>query len=288
MDHETTPLHHLPRPVTASPTTERLREALRHATRTARPGHTDGRAMFTGLTALSLLGFPGVPVPEALNRAEVLVARGRRLPDSAAVAVRRARVLPAPRLVGGLPCAPVPRAVADALAEVRDAVAVRSLLAEAARTGDCEPAAVLRELDAAGLLERAEVADAVDTLLAAARSVAEERLYAMVRECGLPDPVWNVSLAAPGGPLLGCVDAYWPRQAVALELDARCPAGADGALWPRAVRGREQLAERGVRVLRTTPAKLRAARSRQAAQVRDALMSAAGRSPAGYVVVLPR
>ncbi|MDI5964752.1 hypothetical protein POF50_027740 [Streptomyces sp. SL13] len=288
MNHETTPLHHLPRPAAASAPVERLREALRYATRPPRGEQVDGRAMLTGLTALSLLGFPGVPVPRALERAEVLVARGRRLPDTRAVAVRRARVLPRARLVGGLPCAPVPRAVADAVAAVRGPAAVRSLLVESVRTGDCEPDAVLRELDAAGLLERAEVADAVDALLAQARAVAQERLYAMVREFALPDPVWNVELALPGGPRLGGVDAYWPRQAVALELDAG-PWGADDAVpCPPPAGSRQRLERLGVRVLRTTPAKLRAAPARQASQVRDALMTACGRPPRTYLVVLPR
>ncbi len=288
MNHETTSSPPLPRPAAAPGSGEGLREALRYATRAPRPRGTDGRAMLTGVTALSLLGFPGVPVPEALERAEVLVLRGRRLPESAAVAVRRARALPRPRLVGGLPCAPVPRAVADALAVVSGAREVRSLLVESVRTGDCEPAAVLRELDAAGLLERAEVADAVDALLAQARRVAEERLYAMVRDRGLPDPAWNVDLVLPGGRYLGSVDAYWPAEAVALELDARPLPRAAAVPRPPAARGREELAALGVRVLRTTPAKLRAAPDRQAWQVRDALMSAPGRPPAGYVRVLPR
>ena len=108
-------------------------------------------------------------------------------------------------------------------ADSTDAGAVRRLLTEAVRGGHCEPAAVVRELNEARLLSRPHVVDAVDSLLAEGRAIAEDRLYRMVREYGLPDPVWNVDLRLPGGPHLGGLDAYWPEQAVAVELDTRAP-----------------------------------------------------------------
>ena len=62
---------------------------------------------------------------------------------------------------------------------------------------------MVRELGRARLLGRPQVVEAVDTLLAEGRAVAEGRLYAMVRGHRLPEPVWNVCLRLPGGPLLG-------------------------------------------------------------------------------------
>src|SRR5207247_21735 len=132
--------------------------------------------------------------------------RTRRLrPTEFVRLVRTSTVLPTPIVLNGVPVAPVPRALADAVGQLTDASAVRRLLTEAVRGGHCEPAAVVRELTQARLLSRPHVVDAVDSLLAEGRAIAEDRLYAMVREHGLPDPLWNVDLRLPGGPHLGGV-----------------------------------------------------------------------------------
>ncbi|MEU6173032.1 hypothetical protein ABZ832_14040 [Streptantibioticus parmotrematis] len=267
---------------------ERVHAALLYAGLPPKGQEGGGDAMVTGLAALALHGFTGVPPLEALNQVDVLVSRGRKVKDTGEVRVRRAHTLPRPRHVAGLPCAPVARAVADAVAVLDDARAVRALLTEAVRTGDCEPAAVVRELNTARLLDRPHVVNAVDALLAEGRAIAESRLYEMVRRYGLPDPVWNVDLRLPGGPYLGSVDAYWPDHAVALELDARAPRHDDPQLWTQARRAREHLDRLGIEVVRTTPKKLRTSLETQAAVVRTALLSAADRRPHGYVAVLPR
>ncbi|MBK3638484.1 hypothetical protein JHN52_37645, partial [Streptomyces sp. MBT97] len=181
-----------------------------------------------------------------------------------------------------------PRALADAVAGLTDATVVRRLLTEAVRGGHCEPAAVVRELSNAKLLGRPHVVDAVDSLLAEGRAIAEQRLYTMVREYGLPDPVWNVDLRLPGGPHLGGLDAYWPEQAVAVELDTRAPRQDEDALWSEYVRKREHLERLGITVVHITPKKLRDTMEQQAAVVRTALMASGDRDPAAYVVVLPR
>ncbi len=248
--------------------------------------------MITGLAALTLHGFSATPPLTALDTIDVLVPRLRRLRSTGCARILRTPTLPTPQQVTGVPVAPVPRALADAVAELTDASAVRRLLTEAVRGGHCEPAAVVRELTQAKLLSRPHVVDAVDSLLAEGRALAEDRLYEMVREHGLPDPVWNVDLRLPGGPHLGGVDAYWPEQAVAVELDTRAPRQGhrqdDDALWSEYARKREHLERLGITVVHITPRKLRDAIEQQAAVVRTALMAAADRDPAAYVVVLPR
>jgi hypothetical protein len=169
-----------------------------------------------------------------------------------------------------------------------DPAEVRLLLTEAVRGGHCEPGAVVRELNRERLLSRPHVVDAVDSLLAEGRSLAEERLYEMVREFALPDPLWNVDLRLPGGPHLGGLDAYWPDQAVAVELDTRAPRQDDDALWSEYTRKREHLERLGITVVHITPRKLREAMDQQATVIRTALMAASDRQPAAYVVVLPR
>jgi hypothetical protein len=181
----------------------------------------------------------------------------------------------------------VPRALADAVAELDDPETVRRLLTEAVRGGHCEASAVVRELSQARLLSRPHVVEAVDALLAESRAIAESRLYDMVRCFGLPDPVWNVDLRLPGGPHLGGVDAYWPEHAVAVEIDARAPRQEEDALWSEYVRKREHLERLGITVVHITPKKLRESLEQQAAVVRTALMASSDRTPAAYVVVLP-
>ncbi len=184
--------------------------------------------------------------------------------------------------------APVARAVADAVAQLSDAGTVRRLLSEAVRSGHCEPAAVVRELTVARLLNRPHVVDAVESLLAEGRAIAEDRLYQVVRGYELPDPVWNVDLRIPGGPHLGGVDAYWPEHAVAVEIDTRAPRQGEDEEWSECVRKRETLERLGVTVVHITPRKLRDWPEQQAAVIRTALTASDDREPAAYLVVLPR
>ncbi|MCT4352660.1 hypothetical protein M5362_05865 [Streptomyces sp. Je 1-79] len=271
------------------PTSEdRLRAALLYA---SRPGAVPGEgpeSMITGLAALALHRFSAAPPLPTVDRIDVLVPRTRRLRSTGWVRVVRAQETPEPLDVAGVPVAPVARALADAVSGLTDAGLVRRLLTEAVRGGHCEPGAVVRELNHARLLSRPHVVDAVDSLLAEGRSIAEERLYEMVREFGLPDPLWNVDLRLPGGPHLGGLDAYWPDQAVAVELDTRAPRQDDDALWSEYTRKREHLERLGITVVHITPRKLREAMEQQATVVRTALMAASDRQPAAYVVVLPR
>ncbi|WP_314416446.1 hypothetical protein [Streptomyces sp. DSM 40484] len=249
-------------------------------------GYTD--AMITGLAALALHRFAAAPPLLSLDRVDVLVPRLRRLRSTGCVRIVRTPGMPEPVRLGGIPVAPVPRALADAVAGITDAGVVRRLLTEAVRGGHCEPAAVVRELTQARLLSRPHVVDAVDSLLAEGRAIAEDRLYRLVREHGLPDPVWNVELRLPGGPLLGGLDAYWPEHAVALELDTRAPRHDDDAMWSEYARKREHLERLGITVVHVTPKKLRDSMEQQATVVRTALMASGDRDPAAYVVVLPR
>lgn len=278
---------------------ERVQAALLYAGRDPGahgPGGGGREAVVTGLAALALHRFSSVPPLSGLPVIDVLVPYQRRLRDTAGVSIHRVRELPRPQDVDELPCAPVPRALADAVGELDDADTVRRLLTEAVRRGHCDPAAVLRELAAAeGLLDLPQVAAALPALHAEGRVMAEQRLYEMVRCHQLPDPVWNVDLRLPGGPPLGGVDAYWPEHAVAVAVDVHTDthtgvAGlvTDDAMWSHHARQRERLEALGITLVYLTPAKLQGALEQQAAVVRTALTGSTDRTPAAYVVVTPR
>ncbi|MFJ8665307.1 hypothetical protein [Streptomyces sp. NPDC093600] len=284
MNHNT-PITPRPLPRTGD---DRIQEALQYTRRRGGVPAQSAEAMVTGLAALVLHRFASAPPLLSLDRIDVLVPRTRRLRSTGRVRVVRAQDLPEPLEIGGVPVAPVARALADAVSALSDAGVVRRLLTEAVRAGHCEPGVVVRELSRERLLNRPHVVDAVDSLLAEGRAIAEERLYEMVREFALPDPMWNVDLRLPGGPHLGGLDAYWPDQAVAVELDTRAPRQDDDALWSEYTRKREHLERLGITVVHITPRKLREAMDQQATVVRTALMAATHRQPAAYVVVLPR
>ncbi|MBV9025950.1 MAG: hypothetical protein JO362_19665 [Streptomycetaceae bacterium] len=268
---------------------DRAHAAILYASRPPHGQHCRSDALITGLAALALYRFEAVPPLIGLDRIDVLVPRQRRLRDAGEVKIRRAHSLPHAETVRGLPCAPVSRAIADAIAGLEDDPAtVRALLIESVRAGHCESGAVVKELAAARLLSRPHVVDAVDALLAEGRTIAEDRLYEMVRCFELPDPVWNVDLRVPGGPYLGGVDAYWPDHAVALELDARAPQLDDDVLWAEYARKQEHLERLGISVIRVTPKKLRESLEQQAMVVRTALIDAEDSHAHAYVVVLPR
>ncbi|MFC4035424.1 hypothetical protein ACFO3J_28720 [Streptomyces polygonati] len=265
---------------------ERVRAALLYAGRGRGAAGPD--AVVTGPAALALHRFETMPAPAATRVIDVLVPYQRRLRDAGDVRIHRVRELPRPQEVGGLPCASVPRALADTLGGLDDAETARRLLTEAVRRGHCDPAAVLRELSGAGLLERPHVAAALPALREAGRKTAEQRLYTMVRHGRLPDPVWNAELRLPGAPPLGAVDAYWPEHAVALVIDDRTGTADDEARWARGASLRERLEALGVTVVGPTPAGLRDALDDQATIVRTALVASADRTPAAYMVVTPR
>ncbi|MFD8549937.1 hypothetical protein [Streptomyces sp. NPDC059649] len=249
---------------------------------------TPVEAMITGLAALALHGFSETPPLLALDRIEVLIARTRRLRSTGFAQVVRAVELPVPQQITGVPTAPVARALADAVAGLTDASAVRRLLTEAVRGGHCEAPVVVRELSRARLLTRPHVVDAVDTLLAEGRAQAEQRLYAMVRDHELPDPLWNVDLRLPGGPHLGGVDAFWPEHGLALEIDTRAPRPEEDPLHSAFDHKRQHLERLGITVVRCLPRTLRETPAHQAAIIRTALMAAPDRAPIAYVVALPR
>ncbi|MFE2374507.1 hypothetical protein [Streptomyces sp. NPDC059398] len=263
------------------------------------PPDVYGNTMVTGLAALALHRFSAAPPLISADRIDVLVPRTRRLRSTGCARIVRAHTLPLAERIAGVPVAPVERALADAVAGLPDADAVRRLLTEAVRGGHCEPAALVRELKLARLLSRDHVARAVDSLLAEGRCLAEDRLYGLVRDHGLPDPLWNVELRLPGGPSLGGVDVYWPDEAVAVELDTRAASrasagrgarggGEDDVLDSPYARKRDRLERLGITVVHLTPAKLRDTPAQQATVVRTALMAAEDRAPAARVVVLPR
>ncbi|GAA1984267.1 hypothetical protein [Kitasatospora viridis] len=273
---------------TGTPTPEqRMWAALLYAAQNGREETSAGAgAVITGAAALALYGFAGVPRLPAVTGVQVLVPRQRRLRDAGEVRIQRtARELRATD-VHGLACAPVPRAVADALREWTDggvldagllgAGVLRSVLREAvapdgpAGAPACTPAELVAELREAELLGEPRIRAAVDELLAAERDAVLGALLDLAAAELLPLPLVGPELRMRGGTFVAVPDVYWPEQGVAVELDSalRCVSEGEEA-WVRA--GQHRMEYLGVRVVHLTGARLAADEAGVAEQLREAL-----------------
>ncbi|WP_051970279.1 type IV toxin-antitoxin system AbiEi family antitoxin domain-containing protein [Kitasatospora azatica] len=250
---------------TGTPTPEqRMWAALLYAAQNGREeGRRDG-AVITGAAALALYGFAAVPRLPAVTGVQVLVPRQRRLRDVGEVRIQRtARELEA-REVHGLACAPVGRAVADALREWTEGGALdsgvlgprllRSVLREAvAATGPdgrraCTPAELIAELREAQLVEMPRIRAALDELLAAERQFVLGQLLELAAAEQLPAPLVGPELRMRGGTFVAVPDLYWPQAAVAVEVDSAVRCVSEGeAAWLRA--GQHRMEYLGVRVV---------------------------------------
>jgi hypothetical protein len=109
----------------------------------------------------------------------------------------------------GLPLAPVPRAVVDAVRRMRDARDITEMLADPVQRGLCTVAqlsAELAECNRRGSATPRRVLTAVSTGI---RSAAEHDAQRLWRRSGLPEPWWNAAVFDSRGTLLGVADAWF-------------------------------------------------------------------------------
>ncbi|MQS12424.1 hypothetical protein F7Q99_09020 [Streptomyces kaniharaensis] len=254
---------------------QRMWAALLYA---AQNGREEGRregAVITGTAALALYGFAAVPRLPALTGVDVLVPRQRRLKDAGEVRIRRTERELVARSVQGLACAPVARAVADALCEWTAAgeapAPVREVLREAVLRpeGRCTVRELATELTESGLTAEPRVRAALDELLAAERDSVLDRLGQLVDEWLLPVPLAGPELRMRGGTYIAVPDLYWPERGVAVEVDSdlRCVSEGEAA-WVRG--GQHRMEYLGIRVVYVDGARLAADPEAVGGELREA------------------
>ncbi|MFF0412291.1 hypothetical protein ACFYUY_17885 [Kitasatospora sp. NPDC004745] len=270
---------------------QRMWAALLYA---AQNGREEGRregAVITGAAALALYGFAAVPRLPAVTGVDVLVPRQRRLKDAGDVRIRRTERELVARSVHGLACAPVARAVADALCEWTAAgagapVPVREVLREAVSRPDsrCTVRELATELTESGLTAEPRVRAALDELLAAERDFVLERVGELVDEGLLPVPLVGPELRMRGGTFIAVPDLYWPERGVAVEVDSdlRCVSEGEAA-WVRG--GQHRMEYLGIRVVYVCGARLAADRDAVGAELREAFR--AGGTDVVELMVVP-
>ncbi|WP_377271171.1 hypothetical protein [Peterkaempfera sp. SMS 1(5)a] len=244
-----------------------------------------GTPVVTGGAALALYGFASVPGLRSFRGVDVLVPRQRRLRDAGEVRILRTERALESRLVRGLACAPMARAVADALAVpegLPSPAVVRDLLREAVADRGCPVRELVVELREAGLLELTPVRAALDEVLAAGRERAMERLGELLDGWLLPRPVCGVELRMRGGTFVAVPDVFWPERGVAVELDSdvRCVSEGESA-WVRG--GQHRMEYLGVRVVYLASERLAAEPESVGRELRAAL-AAGGMDPVPLMV----
>jgi len=169
--------------------------------------------------------------------------------------------------------------------ELTDLRAARALLAGVVQNRACAPWQLEQELNAgpvrySALLRTvlAEVADGV-------RSAPEADLRDLVKQAGLPMPLFNPRLYLPSGTFIACPDAWWPEAGVAVEVESkRWHFSPDE--WERTMDRHARLGQYSIVTLHFTPHKLRNDQAFVIVKLRNAYQSGTAR-PRLDITALP-
>lgn len=180
--------------------------------------HGGPRAVLTGLAACMRQGVRRGP--SAGRKLQLLVPDDRQVRHTWFVRVDRTRNMPAAVRRGGVPLAPLPRALADGSRTLRDEREIAELFSDAVQRGLCTVAEIADELDANGQHGSATPRRVLRAVRDGIRSAAELDAQKLWARSGLPEPRWNVAVHDGSGRFLGVADAWWDDVALAWEINS--------------------------------------------------------------------
>jgi hypothetical protein len=206
-----------------------------------------------------------------LNEVEVLVPFGTRVQSVGFVRVVHTTRMPESiYATSGIRFAPLERAVADAARGMTRLSDVRAVVAEAKQRGNCDLAALTRELREGPSAGSRFLRIALAEVTAGIRSAAEADLKSIIDTSGIEEPLYNASLYAADGTFLGIADAWWQRAGVAAEVDSR-----EYHLSPddyaRTTTRHNRMAQHGINVLHFLPSTLKRDPAAVATNLRGAI-----------------
>lgn len=216
--------------------------------------HGGPDAVLTGLEACRRHGVRRGPAPQPPMH--VLVPHERQVRSSAHIQVERSRRMPPAVVRGGVPLAPVPRAVIDAARRLRDAREITELIADPVQRGLCTAAQLGIELAECGRRGSATPRRIVREVSAGIRSAAEADAKRLWQASGLPEPWWNAPVHDLQGRFLGTADAWFDEVALAWEINSLAW-HLNPADYEREQERTARFVAAGVPVLPTQPARLR-------------------------------
>lgn len=177
-------------------------------------------AVLTGMAALRLHGLRTATA----GTVQVLVPHGLHRQNHSYVVVERTRHMPAPqdvRAVTGLPTAPLARAVVDACRRLEDLNDVRNLVADAVQNHGLAITALAVEVRRAARQRTALGRRVLAEIEVGVRFAAEARARELIRQHGLPEPLFNCELVDADGNVIVTPDGYFPKWVCGYQIDSR-------------------------------------------------------------------
>jgi hypothetical protein len=172
------------------------------------------------LSGAAAVGLAGVRNAPGWTQVLLLIPQEKRVETPEWLRVERTGRALRTRVITGLRCTTLPRAVIDACRFMTDERNVLALVAQVVQSRRCTPDQLSAELATAPRRGTAFVRKALAETGAGVHSVAEADARRAVKRAGLPDAVWNRDLYLPDGRFLARPDAYWPEFGVALEINS--------------------------------------------------------------------
>lgn len=210
-------------------------------------------SLLTGLESLRRHGLRRLPTT---GQVHVLVPADRRRVSAQFVVCERTERMPCAGPASRLPCAPLARSLVDASRRTPQLDVVRAMTAEAVQRRLCSQSSILDEVRLAQRRGTARVRLVAAEIVGGIRSAAEAEARSVLQRGGLPPALWNHDIVTSSGELIGCPDAWFDDEGVALEIDSR-EWHLDPQGWERTQAKRARFASFGVLSVPVTPNRLR-------------------------------
>lgn len=239
-------------------------------------------SVLTGSDSLRRQGVRRLPPTDFVH---VLVPDERRRVSVGFVVCERTHRLPTTSAGQAMPTASVARSLVDAARRTDRLVAVRAMVAEAVQQRRCTQADLLTEVRLAQRRGTARVRLVATEIVGGIRSVAEADARRLLARGGLPPALWNHDIVTPAGELVGCPDAWFDEEGVALEVDSR-EWHLDPQGWERTQAKRARFARFGVTTVPITPRRVHEQPNEFLREMRATLASARRRPRPDVLAVM--
>ncbi len=202
------------------------------------------------------------------DRVHITVAHGGHRRSVGFVVAHQSNRLGDRERVGRIDCTAAARTVVDIALSSRGRDNVRALVSDAVQRRIVSVDELLAELQTAPRRGRRLLTDALEAVVAGARSAGEARFRDLVRAAGLPEPEWNAAVLTADGRYV--VDGLWRAARLVVEIDgARWHL--DAAAWERDLRRANALQATGLQVVRFSVRQLVCEPATVVAVLREAL-----------------
>lgn len=236
----------------------------------------DAQSQLTGRAALVMYGFRWNRTESSID---VLIPQDRQRQSRSFTRIERTWRFPDTSTVSGpIRCAPISRAVGDAVRRLRDVGAARAVVAEAVQSRRCGLDELVEELTDGPMRYSALLRDVLAEVADGVRSAAEAENRTLILRSSLPAPLFNVDLYEPDGTWLARPDAWFPDAGVAEEIDSR-EYHLSPADWARTLRRDARMARHGIITVHITPSRVRLEGQRVLEDLSKAVAAGMARGP---------